>query len=179
MWVLVEAVLTKTHNVCFEQVYEKYQNFYHSIVILEIDFLEFKKGKPLWKHNNSLLQDIEYINLINDKITEIKTQYALPVYNMENIKNTPDNEIKFLINDQLFLETLLIELRGKSISYSSYKKKQNEQMELVEQNLTGENVETIEMLREELQTIRKAKMQGYLIRSRAHIIEMMKNQLTI
>ena len=133
----------------------------------------------MWKHSNSLLQDIEYINLINDKITEIKTQYALPVYNMENVKNIPDNEIQFLINDQLFLETLLMELSGKSISYSSYKKKQNEQhekdlikeIELLEQNLTEENIETIEMLREELRTIRKAKMQGYLIRSRAHIIE--------
>ena len=98
---------------------------------------------------------------------------------MENIKNIPDNEIQFLISHQLFLETLLMELRGKSISYSSYKKKQNEEhenglikeIELVEQSLTEENVETIEMLREELRTIRKAKMQGYLIRSRAQIIE--------
>ena len=95
---------------------------------------------------------------------------------MENIKNIPDNEIQFLISDQLFLETLLMELRGKSISYSSYKKKQHEndlikEIEVVEQSLTEENVETIEMLREELRTIRKAKMQGYLIRSRAQIIE--------
>ena len=27
LWVLGEAVLTKTHNLCFEQKYEKYQNF--------------------------------------------------------------------------------------------------------------------------------------------------------
>ena len=72
-----------------------------------------------------------------------------------------------------------MELRGKSISYSSYKKKQNEQhendlikeIELVEQSLTEENIETIEKLREELRKIRKAKMQGYLIRSRTQITE--------
>ena len=28
MRVLGEAVLTSTHNLCFEQIYEKYQNFY-------------------------------------------------------------------------------------------------------------------------------------------------------
>ena len=38
LWVLVrnclaEAVLTSTHNLCFEQKYEKYQNFYLKILI--------------------------------------------------------------------------------------------------------------------------------------------------
>ena len=28
LWVLDEAVLTSTHNLCFEQKYEKYQNFF-------------------------------------------------------------------------------------------------------------------------------------------------------
>ena len=27
LWVLVEAVLTNTYNLCFERIYEKYQNF--------------------------------------------------------------------------------------------------------------------------------------------------------
>ena len=30
---LAEAVLTSTHNLCFEQKYEKYQNFYLKIFI--------------------------------------------------------------------------------------------------------------------------------------------------
>ena len=30
---LVEAVLTSTHNLCFEQKYEKYQNFYLKIFL--------------------------------------------------------------------------------------------------------------------------------------------------
>ena len=37
LWVLVrvlgEAVLTSTHNLCFEQKYEKYQNFYLKIFL--------------------------------------------------------------------------------------------------------------------------------------------------
>ena len=31
---VVEAVLTSTHNLCFEQKYEKYQNLYLNILII-------------------------------------------------------------------------------------------------------------------------------------------------
>ena len=93
------------------------------MIILDISFVQFQKGKPLWKHNKSLLNDKDYIEIINNKIDEVKKQYALPVYNMDQINNIPDDQIQFVINDQLFLETLLMELRGKSISFSSYKKK--------------------------------------------------------
>ena len=33
---LAEAVLTSTHNLCFEQKYEKYQNFYVLVVKFSI-----------------------------------------------------------------------------------------------------------------------------------------------
>ena len=33
LWVLAEAVLTSTHNQCFEQKYEKCQNFYLKVFI--------------------------------------------------------------------------------------------------------------------------------------------------
>ena len=92
----------------------------HSMVILNITFTPFKKGKPLWKHNNSLLQDIDYLTTINEKINDVKIQYSLPVYETENIKNIPNDKLQFTINDQLFLETLLMEIRGKSISYSCF-----------------------------------------------------------
>ena len=35
-----------------------------------------------------------------------------------------DLVIHFTLNDQLFLETLLTEIRGKTISYTSYRKKE-------------------------------------------------------
>ena len=95
----------------------------HSIIILKCNFTQFVKGKPLWKFNNSLLSDINYLNIINEKIIEIKTQYAIPIYNIDNINNIPTADIKFTNNDQLFLDTLLMEIRGKTISYSCYKKK--------------------------------------------------------
>ena len=73
------------------------------------------------------MNDKDYLKAMNNKIDEVKKQYALPVYNMDQINNVPDDEIQFEINDQFFLETLLMELRGKSISFSCYKKKIEEQ----------------------------------------------------
>ena len=43
------------------------------------------------------------------------------MYNIYEIDNIPNTEIQFNINDQLFLDVLLIELRGQSISYASFK----------------------------------------------------------
>ena len=83
----------------------------HSMIILDISFVQFKKGKPLWKHNNSLLNDKDYLRTMNNKIDEVKKQYTLPVYNIDQINNVPDDEIQFVINDQLFLETLLMDFR--------------------------------------------------------------------
>ena len=101
----------------------------HSIVTLELSFDSFKCGKSYWKHNNSLLTDKEYLKTINKHIIETKKQYAIPIYNLEEIDNIPDSEIQFTINDQLFLDVLLMELRGKSISYSSYKHKERNKTE--------------------------------------------------
>ena len=106
-------------------------------------------------------------------------QYSLPIYNLENLEYIPDDEIQFLINDQLFLETLLMEIRGKSISYSSYKKKtmNSAEQELIkkiqeeEDNFEEGSVPKLEQMKQQLKKIRENKMQGILIRSRANIIE--------
>ena len=44
------------------------------------------------------------------------------MYNTENLCNVDTNMIQFIINDQTFLDILLAEIRGKSISYSTFKK---------------------------------------------------------
>ena len=113
----------------------------HSLVTLVLSFNSFKCGKSYWKHNNSLLTDKDYLQLINKHVIETKKQYAVPVYNFENIANIPDSEIQFTINDQLFLEVLLMELRGISIPYSSYKHKEQNKREnkLIERITSLEN----------------------------------------
>jgi hypothetical protein len=95
----------------------------HSPVILSIKKEEIKKDRPFWKFNNSLLRDKQYIEEIKRLINDIKKQYAVPVYNFDNFHELINKNIDFIINDQLFFETLLMEIRGKSIAYSLYKKK--------------------------------------------------------
>lgn len=147
----------------------------HSAISISLVFNDFKKGRGLWKFNNSLLYDNDYLECIRDFILQVKKQYALPVYNINNLHQLPDENILFTINDQLFLETLLMEIRGKTISYSSYikKKKDKQEKELVkeikdiEKNISESNVDLLYNKNQELEKLRKHKLQGNYIRSRA------------
>ena len=151
----------------------------HSLVTLEFNFTDTTHGKSYWKHNNSLLTDLEYLKIINKKILGVKKQYTLPVYNTDEIETISDTEIQFTINDQTFLDVLLMELRGQSISYGSFKKKQrnNQEKEIIskitilESNINENNVEELDKLKTELYDIRQEKLKGNIIRSRAEYID--------
>ena len=151
----------------------------HSLVTLEFNFTNISHGKSYWKHNNSLLTELEYLKTINKKILDVKKQYALPVYNIDELDNIPNTEIQFNINDQLFLDVLLMELRGQSISYASFKNKQRNNLEkdlinkitYLENNLNETNFGELDILKTELQDIRQEKLKGNLIRSRAEYID--------
>ena len=107
----------------------------HSLVFLELKTVGRKYGKQYKKFNNSLLKEKTYISMIKQLILDLKKQYAVPVCNLDNIEPIPDELIEFQINDQLFFEVLLIEIRGKTISYATNKKKEEAktERELVEE----------------------------------------------
>ena len=148
----------------------------HSIITLKLDFDKFKKGSSYWKMNNSLLKDHDYVKLIKEKIFQVKQQYAKEEQLIN--RNIPHEEILFNINDQLFFETLLFEIRGQTISYSSGVKR-NEQLR--ESNLLKEinkiekdlfiNHTQLEEKKKELKSMRDKKMEGVKIRARAKWIE--------
>ena len=95
----------------------------------------------------------------------------------ENVENP-----NYSINDQLLLETILLMIRGETIKYSSYRKKNQTGVQEKKKNLELEihNMEKIvtknlqfcseELLEEldnkkkELQTIRAEKIEGVMIR---------------
>ena len=114
------------------------------------------------------------------KLTRSKT-VCLTVYSLENIKDILNDQIKFTKIDQLFQETLLMELRGKSISYSDYKKKEAEtrekditkNIEILESNFSESSSKKnrLDTLKEEHSIIHKNKMQGILLKSRTQIVE--------
>ena len=70
-------------------------------------------------------------------MTEIKKiiESTKLLYANKNQNNYPivteiqPNKIQLLIEDDLFFDVLLMEIRGKTISYSSYKKRMNEDKE--------------------------------------------------
>ena len=101
----------------------------HSIVITELSLNLFKRGLGIWKFNVRLLKDIEYVTKVKEIIRNVKRQYAVCIYSKENLAYIPNDEIQFVINDSLFFETFLMEIRGMSISHASYRKKQNDNRE--------------------------------------------------
>ena len=46
------------------------------MLMSKCNFNNFVKGKPLWKLNTSVLSAINYPNIINENINEIKVKYA-------------------------------------------------------------------------------------------------------
>ena len=84
----------------------------HSAVVLEVKFNMFDRGRGLWKFNNSLLTDKNYIEKVKQTIDNVTGQY------MQNV-----------IEDSSFIDVLLMEIRGATISYSSYVKKERSKKE--------------------------------------------------
>ena len=84
----------------------------HSIIEINVTTCKFTRGKGLWKLNTSLLKDSDFLTLVNKTIDTEITNYALPVYNMNTLKDLPQSDIEFTIKDDLFFEVLLMKIRG-------------------------------------------------------------------
>ena len=130
---------------------------------------------------------LEYVKKIKNIIKENLDRYSLVNNNNNNNNGINGNnhqsseKREFLINDQLLLETILLTIRGETIKYSSYKKKQNSEQELklendikhleerVKKDLNNISLEEILLLNEKKETlaeIRKTIIEGVMLRSR-------------
>jgi hypothetical protein len=155
----------------------------HSLINLSLDLSPIKYGKGFWKFNNSLLKDIEFSARIKEHINEIKTQYAISPYDLNNINQIPSSDLQLTINDQLFLGVLMMEIRGETIKYASEKNKRKrgrenllqKDIQNLEEEFSRSNnrdvLENIETKKTEVEEIRKEKMEGVMLRSKARWIE--------
>ena len=151
----------------------------HSMVFLELESNRKKKDRQFWKFNNALLKDKEYMQIIKKVIKDVKNQYAALVYDFDNLDTIPEEYIQFRINDQLFFETLLMEIRGKTISYATFKKKEENKLEKqliddinqLEARLPNFSVEDLEEKKAQLEELRTRKLEGMIIRSRARWLQ--------
>ena len=138
------------------------------------------KGKGLWKFNNSLLHDTEYVKLVKKQIKDVKEQYSVHVYNKEALRDIDNLDIQLTMNDQLFLEILLTEIRGKTISYATFKKRESVKLEntltreirkLEENAQSDQNLIEIEEKKSQLRILRQNEMRVQYNRSRKQWIE--------
>ena len=165
----------------------------HSPILLEIDFSKFKRGLGFWKFNNSLLADTSYVDMIKELIKRVVYQYSEKnvdnfCFDYANIiqqfldMQTPESlqAINLEINPELFLDTLLLEIRGATIKYCAEKKrnrKAKEQLllsdiEILEKqlynnsNINEDTLNEINLKRETLENIYKHEAEGAFVRSR-------------
>ena len=172
-FLLSEDLLCSLKNCNIEPSYRSD----HSMVVLNLEFNPFDRGRGLWKFNNSLLYDPEYIKIVKEKIVEVKKQYV--IYDIDRIEDMNNEDLNFNIDSHLFLETMLMEIRGKTISYSSYKKKVKEKQEkdlrneilILEEKVDEGSMQILENKKCELENIRKEKIKGKIIRSRIQWVE--------
>ena len=153
----------------------------HSSVELELKLSDFKRGKGFWKMNNSLLKDKEYVTKVKQTI---HTVVAIPIYDKNNLHNISPGDIQFILDDQPFFEQILLEIRGMTISYASHKNEVNKlkekqlipQIQLLEeitQNTCTNSIllEILEEHKNKLESLRKSKIDGMILRSKANWIE--------
>lgn len=149
----------------------------HNGIILKLKLQEGERGRGYWKFNNSLLKDKNYIDLVKKTIEETKQTYII---NELEIENNNEN-LTFSINDQLFLETLLMLIRGNTIKFSAEKKRKTQQEELklesevkqLEdelnenlQNISQEKIQQMQQTKAKLVNIRQQKIEGVMLRSK-------------
>ena len=101
----------------------------HAIISIKCDSLQQKRGNGLWKFNMSLLKDDEYVETIKSVVTKTVQQYAVPVYEHSHIRDHAE-DVEFTINDTLFLDILLVNIRSETVYYSKVKEKVRRKMEI-------------------------------------------------
>ena len=136
----------------------------HSIISLSFKIRESqKRGRGFWKFNYSLLKDTDYIALVKERIAELSENYTT------------------FANKALVWDVIKCELRSITVSYSSYKAKQNRAMgdnlmselrQLENQLNEGKNVlNEYNRKKEEVEDFNDMVAEGIFIRSRAQWTE--------
>ena len=151
----------------------------HSATSLSLIFNKVPKSKTFWKFNNSLLRNQDYAKEIKNTILNIKSQYAASPYNLDNIDRVENESYHPTINPQLFFEIILLEIRSKTIAFSTYLKKQEvdkvkeleSEIYLLDKLDPNGNFETIKEKQGELNILREKRLEGSMIRAKARWIE--------
>ena len=158
----------------------------HSLVSIHLNLSKIDRGRGYWKFNNALLKDEQYTQKIKLLIKETIKMYSGNEFNIDvtNFETHDFENHRFTINDQLLFDTLLLVIRGETISYSSMKKRksietekriENEIIQLERQISLNQdeqnNLEQLEIKKAYLEEIRKQKIDDAILRSKLKWME--------
>ena len=152
----------------------------HCPIQLKLFISTTKKGRGVWKINNSLLKDDILTTQIKKEIIMTVEIYACTPYNPDFVRNNYNiDQIDLMIDIDLFWEVLQAQIRGLIILYGARKKRQQQSREAIlkkeiedatkDLHLHINNSDWMEQLnekQEELEEIREQKLKGALIRAR-------------
>ena len=147
---------------------------------MKININSHPRGKSSWKFNNNLLQNTDYINSIKNIINLAKHTYAIPVYSSDFIDNDNGELLEITIDHDLFLNTLLCQIRGETIRFSKQltRNRNQEEKDLLtkitrlerevdsETPVDEQKLNNLEESKVKLEQIREDKLKGHQIRSR-------------
>ena len=156
----------------------------HAPVQLKLMTSEHIIGPGTWKLNVKLLENKELEVKILKEILLIKETYAATPYNPDYVQSCPNSTIQLMINESLFWETLLVQLRGVLIKFAAAEKRKNNKYEqnLIQQisNLEMEcnsrnndqcSQKKLDCLNKELIEHRRIKIEGKILKNRAQWVE--------
>lgn len=158
----------------------------HSLTTVNFQIAKYQRGNGYWKFNAALLKDPDYVKLVRTTLWETIELYAALPYNRQNLRGIPLETLQFVVTDQLFLETLLMIIRGKTIAFSSWKKKESmkrekeleETISQIEErlhqsiaNIDDNVLQTLKNTQKELETLREIKAKGTILRSKVCQLE--------
>ena len=117
------------------------------------------------------MSDKEYVVKVKDIIQSVSSQY------LDNVESG-NFQCKSGIDESLFFEVLMMEIRGATISYSTYRKKVRnnteekliQEIKYIESNSTVD-INTLDEKKSALEKLRKEKLLGHMVRSRAQWLE--------
>ena len=153
----------------------------HNIIKLSIKQSLQKRGKGIWKFNNALLENNDFVKTIKSEIQLIQETYSLPVYSADYIASDHGETLEITI---LFLETLLCQLRGTIIKFSKNLKRKERELEdslntsikttqeKIDSGLNSiENLDSLRELSLKLENLREKRVKGSMVRSRAKLVD--------
>ena len=103
----------------------------HRAILLKVDFCKVKRGAGYWKMNNALLNEVEYVDLVQNTIIRVMHDYQsvkpgediLSKAQIKALSPEARERLEMTLNPHQFLEFLMFTIKGETRKYGATRKK--------------------------------------------------------